>query len=172
MKKLILAALTLASVHAVAADLSFNNLGLRYQYLDFNCDSSCDAGGVAGSLEFNERFFGELDYQKYSGADLTYVGLGLRHAISDQTAFYGTVGAVRLDIGESLTEGYVSFGVRSMMTENFEGDAAIRYIVESESDPSVRLTGTYFFTDSVGGQAFLEGSDGLFGGGLGLRINF
>jgi hypothetical protein len=175
MKKLILAAVAMAALNASAAELSFNNLGLRYQQLDFDCDTNCDGFGIAGTVEFNELLIGELDYQDYNGdVSLAYVGLGLRRGISDTTAVYGTVGAVRLDsdFGDNVTEGYLSLGMRGMITESFEGDASVRYIFEDDSDPSVKLAGTYFFTETVGGQVFLEASDGIFGGGLGLRLNF
>lgn len=176
MKKIVLAfAAALFAVNVSAAELSFNNLGLNYQQIDFDCDTNCDGFGVSGSLEFNETFMGSVDYQNFeSDVDLTYVSLGARHKFSDNAAIYGQIGAANLDVDGlgSETEGFVGVGVRGMLSTQFEGDFLLRKIAASGSDVGAKLTGTYFFTDTVGASLFLEGSDDVFGGGVGVRFNF
>jgi hypothetical protein len=179
MKKLALALIASAfAVNATAAELSFNNLGLTYQQADFDCSSDCDGFGIKGSVEFNEMFFGEVDYFNVDNdVSLTYLGLGLRHNISDTAAIYGLLGAARIEVDsfffdDSETKAFAGVGIRGMMTENFEGEALVRKVFIGGLDPAVKLSGTYFFTETVGGQLFVEGSDGDFGGGIGLRVNF
>ena len=178
MKKMILAAAAaLFSLSATAAELSFNNFEVRYSQLDFSCGSDCDGFGLKGSVEFNELFHGELDYSRYSGggdsASLAYLGFGARHQFNDQAAVYGLLGAVRADVGDfDKTYGFAGVGVRGMLTENFEGEALLRKVLKGGFDPSLKLSGTYFFTETVGAQLAIETSDGDTGGDIGLRINF
>jgi hypothetical protein len=48
----------------------------------------------------------------------------------------------------------------------------VRKVFVSGSDPSIKLTGTYFFTDAVGAFLNIEASNGDSGGGVGVRLNF
>lgn len=176
MKKIVLAcAAALLAANVSAAELSFNNLGINYQQLDFDCDTDCDGFGVSGSLEFNETFMGSVDYQDFeSDVSVTYVGLGARHKFSDNAAIYGQLGAANLDVDGfgSETEGFVGLGVRGMVASQFEADLLLRKVTVSGSDVSAKLTGTYFFTDTVGASLFFEGADDVFGAGVGVRFNF
>jgi hypothetical protein len=180
MRKMLLA--LLASVFAAnlsAAELSFNNLGLTYHQLDFDCDTNCDGFGVQGSVQFNDMFMAGIDHSNFEGdVDLTYLTLGLKHNFSDAGAVYGQVGAARVGVdagsfgSASETKGVVGVGIRGIAGESFETDFLIRKVFASGSDPTARLTGTYFFSDTVGASVFVDGGDGYFGGGLGLRLNY
>ena len=176
MKKLVLAcAAALLAANVSAAELSFNNLSINYQQIDFDCDTDCDGVGVAGSLEFNETFMGSVDYQNVEGdLDVTFVSLGARHKFSDTAAVYGQLGAANINVDGfgSETEAFVGVGLRGMLGTQFEGDLLLRKVAVSGSDVDAKLTGTYFFTDTIGASLFLEGSDDVFGGGVGLRFNF
>jgi hypothetical protein len=175
MKKFLLAIVSATfALNAAAAELSFNNLGLGYQQLDFDCDTNCDGFRLNGSLDFNETFGGAVDFTNYEGdVNLTFVTLRAKHMLSDAAAIYGEAGVVNFDtdFGDE-TEAAVGVGVRGMATESLELDFNIRHIFADNSDQIARLTGTYFFTDTVGGSINLDGADGVFGGGFGVRVNF
>lgn len=172
MKNVLLAALAAVSMNSAAADLSFNNLSLGYTQLDTSCSSDCDGFNLRGSLAFGENFFGDVDYSNYEGeVDLTYVGLGYRHHYSTNAAFIGLLGAANVD-GDfgSETKAYLGIGVRGMMTPNLEGEAILRKV--GSFDASARLSGTYFFTETVGGYLSVEADSDVTGLGAGVRFNF
>jgi len=182
MKKILLAVLASAfAFGASAAELSFNNLEVGYSQLDFSCSSNCDGLNLIGSVEINEMFSASVDYTGVSGngadADLTYLALGIRNEFSENAAVFGQVGVGRISVdsgfdNDSETKAFVGVGVRGMMTESFEGEALVRKVFASGSDPALKLTGTYFFTDTFGASVNVEASNGDSGGGVGLRLNF
>ena len=182
MKKILLAVLasTLA-FSASATELSFNNLQVGYSLFDFDCNTNCDGFNLGGSLEINEMFSTAVDYTRFGGnsnnLDFTYLSLGIRNEFSESSAVFGQVGAARVSAdsnfgGGSETKAFVGVGVRGMMTERFEGEALVRKVFIGGFDPSLKLTGTYYFTDTVGASVNVEASDGYSGGGVGLRMNF
>lgn len=187
MKKILLAVVA-TSVFATsfvssasAAELSFNNLEVGYSQLDFSCSTDCDGLNLIGSVEINEMFSASIDYTGISGngadADLTYLALGIRNEFSDSAAVFGQVGVGRVSFdsnfdSDSETKAFVGVGLRGMMTENFEGEALVRKVFVSGADPSIKLTGTYYFTDTIGASLNVEASNGDSGGGVGLRLNF
>jgi hypothetical protein len=59
-----------------------------------------------------------------------------------------------------------------MVNDSFETDFLVRRVIASGADVEARLTGTYYFTESFGTSLSLNAADGIFGGGLGLRLNF
>ena len=182
MKKILLAVLASAIAStASAAELSFNNLEVGYSQLEFSCSSDCDGFNLIGSVEINDMFSASVDYTGVSGngadADLTYLALGIRNEFSDNAAVFGQAGAARIGIdtpfgNESETKGFAGVGVRGMFNERFEGEALVRKVFASDVDASLKLTGTYFFTDTVGASLNVETSNGDTGGGVGLRVNF
>jgi hypothetical protein len=101
-----------------------------------------------------------------------------RHQFNDTSAIYGQAGVARLKLdldflgSDSETKGFLGVGVRSMLAPQFEGDLLVRKVFASGSDISVKATGTYFFTETVGASLILDGADGQFGGGVGIRLNF
>ncbi len=182
MKKIFLAVLaSTLTFSATAAELTFNNLEVGYTQLDFSCDKSCDGFNLIGSVEINEMFSASVDYTGISGngadADLTYLALGIRNEFSENAAVFGQAGVARLSFdsqfgSDSETKAFIGAGIRGMLTESFEGEALVRKVFVSGSDPSLKLTGTYYFTDTLGASFNLEASDGDSGGGVGLRLNF
>ena len=182
MKKILLAVLASAfAFGASAAELSFNNLEVGYSQLDFSCGSDCDGLNLIGSVEINDMFSVNVDYTNIdflgADADVTYLGLGLRNEFSENAAIFGQAGVGRVSFdsnfgSDSETKAFVGAGVRGMMTERFEGEALVRKVFVNGSDPALKLTGTYFFTDTFGASVNVEASDGDSGGGLGLRLNF
>ena len=182
MKKILLAVLASAfAFGASAAELSFNNVGIGYSRADFSCNTDCDGFNLLGSVEINDMFSVNVDYTNIdffgANADVTYLGLGLRNEFSENAAFFGQAGAARVSVDTSLgngsaTKGFAGVGIRGMFSEQFEGEALVRKVFANGVDPSLKLTGTYFFTDTVGASINLETSNGESGGGIGLRINF
>lgn len=183
MKKIFLTVLASAlAFGANAAELSFNNASIGYSQADFSCSSDCDGLNLLGSIEINDIFSANLDYTNIDAAggssvDFTYLGLGVRSEFSDNAAFFGQVGAARVGIDtpvgdDSETKGFAGVGVRGMFSERFEGEALVRKVFASNVDASLKLTGTYFFTDTVGASLNVETSNGDTGGGIGLRVNF
>jgi hypothetical protein len=175
MKKLLLSVAALFAINAQATDLSFNNFGLVYSQADFSCSTNCDGFGLQGSVEFSPMFSAGLDYTNYSGDfDVSYLTLGIRSEFSETAAVYGQLGLARASAGRagSLNRSVAGVGLRGMLGERIEGDVLVRKVFLKGVDASVKLTGTYFFTDTVGGQLFVEGGGSDFGGGLGLRVNF
>ena len=183
MKKSLLAVMaSVLAFSASAADLSFNNVGIGYRQADFSCGSDCDGLNLLGSIEINDIFSVNVDYTNIdvsggSSIDFTFLGLGVRHELSENAAFFGQAGAARIGIDtrfgdDSETKGFVGVGLRGMLSEQFEGEALVRKVFASNSDASLKLTGTYFFTDVVGASLSVEASDGDTGGGVGLRMNF
>ncbi len=182
MKKILFAVLASTfAFGASAAELSFNNFGVGYARADFGCGSDCDGFNLLGSVEINDMFSANVDYTNidtFGGSvDVTYLGLGLRNEYSDSAAFFGQLGAARVSADTnfgsgSTTKGFAGVGLRSMFSERFEGEALVRKVFASNLDASLKLTGTYFFTDAVGASLNIETSDGDTGGGVGLRMNF
>jgi hypothetical protein len=183
MKKTLLATAALFLATGLSAtELSFNNLSMSYKQADFDCNANCDGFNLIGGLEFSPNFGASVDYLDYAGnlslPYLTYLSFDARHNISDTAAVYGQAGAARVNFSsgpfnsQSDTKGFLGVGIRSMLALQFEGDLLVRKVFASGSDVSVKATGTYFFTDSVGASLILDGADGQFGGGVGLRLNF
>lgn len=181
MKKILLSVLASAmAFNASAAELSFNNLEVGYTQLDFSCSTKCDGFNLIGSVEINEMFSASVDYTGISGngadADLTYLALGIRNEFNENAAVFGQVGVGRLSFdsnfgSDSETKAFVGVGIRGMLAESFEGEVLVRKVFVSDSDPSLKLTGTYYFTDTIGASFNVEASDDS-GGGVGLRLNF
>jgi hypothetical protein len=178
MKALILAAATLFSLSASAAELSFNTLEGSYNQFDLDCSSNCDGFSLEGSVGFNETFYGTagLDTGEFSGADVTALFLtgGARHMISDSSAVYGELGFVRVDSDDfdAETDAVAVVGIRGMFNPSFEGEAELSRIFQSGADVELGLKGTFFFTDTVGGFLGVSASDGDTGASVGLRLNF
>lgn len=171
-------ALTLLSSSVTAAELSFNNFTAGYEQLDFDCSSDCDGFGVGVSAELSDLFFITGSAARYEDSLNAYSAtLGVRTS-GTQYAWYGELGLAKATIStpfgrvSSDSELVVAGGIRGLVTPNLELDAGISYVNADDADPSVGVTGTWFFTDTVGVSLGLSGGNDLFGGGLGLRVNF
>lgn len=171
-------ALTVLSGSAAAADLSFNNLTAGYEQLDFDCSSDCDGFGVGVSAELSDLFFISGSAARYEDSLNAYSAtLGIRTG-GTQYAWYGELGLAKATIStpfgrvSSDSELLVAGGIRGLVTPNLELDAGIAYVNADDADPTVGVTGTWYFTDTVGVSLGLSGGNDLFGGGLGLRVNF
>lgn len=167
-----------AAGSAAAAELTFNNISVGYSQVDFDCDTNCDGFGLGVSGELNETFFigGGIGRFSFFGEDVSVynLDLGARMLLSDTTALYGTVGAAKAstDFGSSDTELALGVGVRALLAPSFELDGSIGYVNVDGADPTFNLTGTWFFTETVGVSLGLDASDDIFGGSVGLRVNF
>lgn len=180
MQASMLAALTLTmlSGSVAATELSFNNLTLGYEQLDFDCSSDCDGFGASASAELSDLFYVSAAAARYEDSLNAYsAALGLRTGGS-RHAWYGEVGLARATLStpfgrvRSGNELYVAGGIRGMVTPNLELDAGLAYVNADDADPTFGVTGTWFFTDTVGVSLGLSGGNDLFGGGVGLRVNF
>lgn len=180
MRQSILAALalTLLSGTAAAADLSFNNLSAGYEQLDFDCSSDCDGFGIAASAELSELFFISAAASRYEDSLNAYSGaIGVRTG-GERHAWYGQLGLAKATLStpfgrvSSDSELFIAGGIRGMVTPKLELDAGVGYVNADDADPTVNLTGTWFFTDKLGAYLSLGGGNDLFGGGVGVRLNF
>jgi hypothetical protein len=188
MRQSILAALalTLLSGSAAAADLSFNNLTVGYEQLDFDCSSDCDGFGIAASAELSGLFFISGSASRYEDSLSAYSAtFGIRTG-GTRFAWYGELGLSRASVSAnsvrlSEKELVLIGGIRGLVNPNLEIDASIGYSNADDrlaisrtlkSDPTIAMTGTWFLTDTVGASLSLSGNGDLFGGGIGLRVNF
>ena len=186
MKALILAAASLFSLSASAAELSFSTLEGSYIQADLDCSTDCDGFGIEGSISFDETFYGTAGFQNifqnidvnFGSGDADFSTLfltgGARHMISESSAIYGELGFVRFDgdFSDEETDAVAIAGIRGMFNPSFEGEAEISRIFQSGADVELSLKGTFFFTDTVGGFAGVSASDGDTGAKVGLRLNF
>lgn len=175
MKNILIAALGLSLFGtAHAADLTFNNLAVGYNQLDFDCSSNCDGVFVAGSAEINPLIFVAASYADFGPASSSSASVGFRSSSSAVVSIYGQIGIGYVDAGRfgSDTNAFGAVGVRGMLTPSFELDGSVAYVNVDGADPSANLTGTFFFTDTVGLGLSLGAGDGFFGGGANLRVNF
>lgn len=174
--KFALVAAIFISGTAQSAELSFDTLRVGYTQFDTDCSSDCDGLNLAGSVAFNESFFGKLDYSGYNGdVGLTFLDVGYRWNLSDASAFFATLGYARVDTNSGdVSDPTVGFGLRGMVAPSFELDGNLRYIVGSSGDGEAvaEFGGTYFFTETAGLNVALRGGDGFTGALVGARFNF
>ncbi len=170
MKKILIAGVLLALGSAAsAAELSFNNVEIGYGYADFDCDTNCDYVGLGAGFEVGEHFIVGVGGAISDGNDSVGGSFGGRWNVAETTALYATVGATHSDFG---TDGTVGVGVKSMLSDSFELDFGVSHIFVPGGATGADVTGTYFFNDTTGVSVSLNGGEGAFGGGLGLRFNF
>ncbi|MFT3808023.1 hypothetical protein [Arenimonas sp.] len=117
---------------ANATDLKYNYVQGGYSAADIG-GLDMDGYGVKGSVAFGDKFYGLASYDRVSdnGIDLseTAVGVGFRHGLSDKTDFFTEASFVQddLDVVGSDNGYRVAGGVRSLMSDKFEGSVKATY---------------------------------------------
>jgi hypothetical protein len=144
-------------------------------------DESADGYGIAAGMGFFDIWHASLDYDvtNYYDEDMTEYGLrvGIHPAITDTTDVYVEVGFGNLEVdyfdGEDQDFVSVGFGIRSMLSDNFELllGTEVQYIDSFEywgDDYDIdQITGViggrYAFTDlmSVGVDYRINGQSGF-----------
>jgi hypothetical protein len=181
MKKFILVLAGLALSGIAVAGPSWTYVDLGYVQLDSG-DESSDGFRLSGSLgiadmfhvnanyaQIDDAFFGLDDYDSYR------IGAGIHPAVTDSTDLVVELGYTSGDFDDADVEPDfidLTFGVRSMLTDSFELNAAIVAAKGSLdtggdddfTDTGIRVGGQYFFTDAfsanVSATNGFGGSDG------------
>jgi hypothetical protein len=168
---------------------SFRNLETKltgYSSSSIGNDDDRFAGSLSGSTIFGERFFvsGSVGFGNSSFNNSSALALGILKDVGERSVAFATIGAQRYSHfqGNSFfTSDYrrdtidtaaATVGIRSMLTERFEGSAGITALARGPYSLQTGLKGTYYFTENIGGVLELGASDGDGNGGIGLRFNF
>lgn len=168
----LLAALAAAPLAAQAGDLSYTYLEAGYLRADPDGLDAENGFGLRGSGAITDHLHVFGGFDRYSvdvleddlDVDQFRLGLGYNTAISDNTDFVARVAYERFD-AEDFIDGNgwsVEAGVRSALSPNFEGSAAIRYTdVEDDDSTQLVLGGQYKFNATWGIAAEVAfGNDG------------
>ncbi len=159
---------------------------LSYSYIEgqyVNVDGDADGFGVTGSIEFGEsNFYGFGSYKMVETDDfnidinLTDVGLGYAHSLSDNADLISEIAYVNFDVdGLGSADGYrASVGLRGSFSDNFEGLVKANYLDGNDVDGD--FSGTvglqYKFTQTWGMTGEVEFADGGETYLVGLRASF
>jgi len=178
-KKLLASAvLSILSFGAMADTPSFDNVEIGYANFDFD-GFDVDGYEIKGSKQISDDFYIAGDYTDLSenGASISLItiGFGYKNDFSSSSSFFAELDFARLDASGGLDEnGYeLTFGVRSMFTEQFEVKAAVEYLdIDNDDTTSLLLGGAYNFTDSVAVYADYKYESDLSRYGVGVRFNF
>jgi hypothetical protein len=181
------AILSIFSFAAQAESPSFNFVEVGYT--DGLDSDSFDGFEVNANFELNESYYLNANYMNSNetdgGAkfDLTgYVfGFGYKNNFSKSSTFFTQFDYVKVEADMSFS-GFsysdsenglqVSAGVRSIVSENLELSAALKYIDVEESDTLAKFGAVYNFTDQAGLYFNIDTDfhDGNYA--LGLRVSF
>lgn len=164
--KLILA-LLLAPSAALAQQPTYTFIQFDYSEIDRALVGDDGGWGFQGSAQINERFYfdGGFTTGDLTVADLNfdwgYAGFGLLQPLGDSTSLYAQLNYEYLSVGGffgTVSDGGfgAEFGVRSMLTRNFELQGGIHY-----SDPTDGLLGDSTFYEL--GARFHTGNGFAFG---------
>ena len=165
MKKAILssAILSVLSFGAMAETPSFNYVDFGY-VCDLSSDQSFDGFDLKGNFELNDNLYINAGYRSIDfdiagfdvNGDVKLIGLGYKKAFSPDSVFYSELDYVKAKaraggLGSGSENGYqVGFGVRSMLSSNFEVRAGVNYIDVVDSDTFMILGGVYSLSDDLG----------------------
>lgn len=174
LKKVFLATtLALSSGLALAGGASYDYLDLGY--VDFD---GADGYNFELSKEFNEHFYGRIDYMDLDG-DLggdyknTRLNLGYKSSLNANWDFIAELGYEDIDIGLADDDGYnARLGFRGSVANNFELGAFASYSDVLEST-DLTVEGRYHF-DNQFSVALEVGNDEELDEhyGISFRYNF
>jgi hypothetical protein len=178
-KKLLASAvLSVLSFGAMADTPSFDNIEIGYANFDFD-GFDVDGYEIKGSKQISDDFYIAGDYTDISengnSISLTTVGFGYKNDFSASSSFFAELDYARFDADGGFDEnGYeITFGVRSMFTEQLELKAAIEYLdINNDGTTSLVLGSAYNLTDSVALYADYKYESDLSRYGVGVRFNF
>lgn len=161
---------------ALAAIVPFTaaNAGeLKYTYVQGGYSAADVAGldmdgyGVKGSVAFGDKFYGLASYDRVSdsGFDLneSSLGVGFHTGLSDKTDFFAEASAVRddFDFVGSDTGYRVAGGIRSLMSDKFEGSVKATYsdVGDYGNGFGAGVSGVFHITDTWGVYASYDYAD-------------
>jgi hypothetical protein len=188
-----LIALALAAVlplSAQAGELNYNYIQADYLNSDF-VGENFDGFGIAGSVKFNDAFYGSASYRKVDNGDFdidldeTVISLGWRHGLSDKADFLAEVGYVNVgvdagELGDASEDGYrVGAGFRGSFNDKFEGSIKGFYTDlggDEDGEFGARVAGLFKINPTWGIEASYEttqyGGENFDTWGLGVRASF
>jgi hypothetical protein len=183
--------LLLLAAPTLAADISYNFIGVEYQEIDIDggvlggFDIDGDGYGVGGSFELNENWFIGASYSKADfdfGVDLDQLmlGAGYHVPITDNADFYGMFSFVSaeasIDGFDSVDEdGYAAtIGLRGMIGERFELNGSLAYVDLGNGGDSTSFGAgaLYNFSDAFAAGFSVGIDDDVTTYGIGLRVYF
>ncbi|MED5331291.1 MAG: outer membrane beta-barrel protein [Pseudomonadota bacterium] len=165
MKRTILASIFGAlSLNTFAASPSYDFVKAGYVQADIEDAGDFEPSGfqIQGFKSLNENVYltgryGQLG-EDVSGVDIDLdyasAGVGYRYGLTQNTDFFGEVTYEYVNIDVELDSisgeddnGYgITAGIRSMLSEQFELRAAIRYIDIEDDETAFEIGADYFFT--------------------------
>ena len=179
-KKLFASAiLSVLSFGAMADGPSFNNVEVGYSNVDF--DGIVDLSGfeLKSSWELSDNWYLAGDYSDVSegGFDMNLMsfGVGYKNHFSTNSAFFAQLEYAEMEADGGVDEdGYeVTFGIRSMVSEQVELKAAIEYLeIDNEDTTSLVLGSAYNFSDNIAAYAEYKYESDVSRYGVGLRFSF
>jgi len=173
------AILSVLSFGAMADSPSFNNLEVGYSNVDFDGLPDFSGFEIKGSKELSDNWYIAGDYTDVSedgfSLKLTTLGFGYKNDFSPSSSFFAELDYARIDADGGFDEsGYeMTFGVRSMLSSQFEVKAAVEYLdIDNDDTTSLVLGGAYNFTDNMALYADYKYESDVSQYGVGLRFNF
>jgi len=182
-------ALAAALPFAAQAQEAPSNTWIEGQYL--NVDGDADGHGLRGAFAFGDTgLYGLAGYSRVGIHDTPFridsheLGLGYAHALSNRTQLFAEAAYLDTELTGFVTidgtgiidaNGYRgSVGVRSALTERFEGLAKANYVDGDDFDGDFTGTvgGLYKFTPTWGLSGDVTFGDGAQVYSLGLRASF
>jgi len=164
MKKLILALAAFALSGVAVAGPSWTYVDLGYVRADSG-DNDADAYGIAGSFGFGELFHVNAVWVDGTDSDdddfdSYRIGAGLHPAVTDDTDLVLEIGYATIssdDFSNDPSWVDLTLGVRSMITDRFELNAAIVTAVGDDdiggadgfTEVGINIGGQYFFNDAI-----------------------
>lgn len=179
------ALLMLSSTVALAEGPSYSYIQAIYAEVEldaggpFNVDG--DGFGVAGSVELGDSWHVFADYttadlESALDLDLTVVGAGYRHSLSEKTDVFAELGFAKIDVQFVGDDSGLSarVGVRSMVSEALELNASIGTLEFDDVDYGTEFGVGLWYT--LSGNIAL-GADARFADevtryGVGIRLYF
>jgi opacity protein-like surface antigen len=168
--------------------------GIKYSYVeggyrsaDF-LDETFDGFGIAGSVAFNDHWYGSANYDRVSwnsiDLDQSGVNVGWHTAVSSKADFLAELGYARFGVdanglGSDHADGYrVGAGFRGMLAPKFEANAKATYTDGGDftGDFGIGVGAVYHVSDTWGVTANythdqLDG-EGFNNWGVGVRASF
>jgi len=173
------AILSVLSFGALADTPSFNNIEIGYSNIDFDGLPDFSGFEIKGSKELSENWYLAGDYTDVSeggfSLSLTTFGFGYKNDFSDSSSYFAEIDYARLDADGGVDEsGYeISFGVRSMLSNELELKAAIEYLdIDNEDTTYLVLGSAYNFTDNMALYADYKYESDVSEYGVGVRFSF
>ena len=176
MKKVLLAlALAVAlPVSAQAGELSYTNVGFGYSNLEA-FGGNYSGWNVNGSVAFGSSdFYAKGNYSDIDGLKRWEAGVGYHHALNDKADLLTELSYLEADDGGSINTWRFAMGVRSALTDKFEGSATVGYQDDYFTPAGFvgTIGGLYKFNDTWGFTGQVDYNSYFTTTSIGLRASF